>query len=268
MSLLKYKIKGKLGLALSSGAAHGLAHIGVLKVIEENHIDIKYVSGASVGALIGALWCAGYTADQIYDIAKNIKWKNIVRLTLPTKGLFSNRGLEKLIKEKIPHNRIERLNKNFGCVATNLKNESADYFTEGTLADKIAASCAIPVIFKPIEINNNYYIDGGFIETVPSPMCRAMGADSVIGVKLNEYFKFTGNPDNMPKIILHTIKIMSQKNMCKKYVDEGDVLITPKIKKIDYDGLNRIDQLVDKGRKAAEKMLNNINGKYFLKKSR
>src|SRR6056297_158472 len=106
-----YKLKGKMGLALSSGAAHGLAHIGVLKVFEENEIEFDYITGSSVGAIIGALWAEGYTADEIYEIAKEIKWKKIVKITIPKRGFFSIEGLEKLVKQYIPHNRFSGLKK-------------------------------------------------------------------------------------------------------------------------------------------------------------
>ncbi len=261
-----YKLKGKMGLALSSGAAHGLAHIGVLKVFEENEIEFDYITGSSVGAIIGALWAEGYTADEIYEIAKEIKWKKIVKITIPKRGFFSIEGLEKLVKQYIPHNRFSGLKKKFGCVATSLKSEKPVYFTEGTLAKKIAASCAIPVIFKPIKINGEYCIDGGFVENVPSNLARKMGSDTVVGVRLNKHYHFSSKPDSIVKILLQTIKIMSPSEKFERFIDRGDVTLHPKIKQIDYDGLDRIDKLVELGKKAAKNKLNNINSKFFIKK--
>ncbi|TYB31773.1 MAG: patatin-like phospholipase family protein [Candidatus Mcinerneyibacterium aminivorans] len=266
--LFPYKRKGKMGLALSSGAAHGLAHIGVLKVMEKNGINFDYICGSSVGAIIGALWAEGYTSGEIYQIAKRMNWKKIVKITIPKRGFFSIEGLEKIIKEYIPHNRFGGLKKKFGCVATSLKSEKPIYFTEGDLAKKIAASCAIPVIFKPIQINGEYCIDGGFIENTPATLARTLGADSVVGVRLNKHYQFTTKPDSIIKILLQTIKIMSPSEKFSKYIDRGDVVINPKIREIDYDGLDRIDKLVELGKQAAQQKIKNINGKFLLKKDR
>jgi|SRR6056297_74006 len=262
-----YKLKGKFALALSSGAAHGLAHIGVLKILEKYNIKIDILAGSSVGSIIGALWAEGYSSEDIYKIAKEFSWKKIAKLTLPHKGLLSIKGLEDMIKEYIPHNSFEGLSKKFGCVATSLQSEKPKYFTEGNLSKAICASCAIPVVFKPVKINNEFFIDGGFIENVPAPLARNMGADSVLGVRLNKYYKLSKKPDNMIKIVLHTMKIMSPSGRFSNYIDRGDVVITPVIEEIDYDGLSRIDKLLKIGKKAAKEKLKNYNGKYFIKKT-
>jgi len=258
MARVHFRSKKKIGLALGGGAAHGLAHIGVLKVLEEHEIPIGLVTGTSVGSVIGAFWASGYKADEIYAIAEGIRKKDILKIALPKKGIFSLSKLEEIIKGYIPHNTFEGLDKPFGCVATHLNSGRALYMTKGPLARAIAASCAVPVVFNPVEIDGETYVDGGLVENVPVGLARHMGATRVIGVTLNHFYDFDENPDTIFRIMTHSIYLLGKR--CKKYsrADEGDIVVAPVIDKIDYDGLDRLEELYEKGYRAAKKAVNKM----------
>jgi|MTBAKSStandDraft_2_1061841.scaffolds.fasta_scaffold02121_18 NTE family protein len=264
MKTIHFRSKKKIGLALSGGAAHGLAHIGVLKVLEENDIAVSLVTGTSVGSLIGALWASGYKAEEIYAIAEGIRKKDILKITLPKKGIFSLSKLEEIIKEYIPHNSFESLDKPFGCVATHLNSGRALYMTTGPLSHAIAASCAVPVVFNPVVIRGESYVDGGLVENVPVGLARHMGATRVIGVSLDHFYDFDENPDTIFRIMAHSIYLLGRRRKNKRLDDEGDIVVTPAIDKIDYDGLDRLEELYEKGYQAATEALGKMQAPVLI----
>ena len=266
MKKIALRSRKRIGLALSGGAAHGLAHIGVLKLLEEKEIPVSLVSGTSVGSIIGAFWAAGYSSDEIREIAEGIKTKDILRFTLPKKGLFSLTKLEEIIKEYIPHNSFEGLKKPFGCVATHLNSGRHQYVTEGELSRAIAASCAVPVVFKPVELGGESFVDGGLVENIPVSLCRSMGATRVIGVSLDHFYDFDENPDTIFRIMAHSIYLLGRRRKRDCPRDEGDVVVAPRIDKIDYDGLDRLDDLFQKGYQAALEKLPAMKRVFLLRK--
>jgi len=251
--LFPLRSKRNMALALGGGAAHGLAHIGVLEVLEERGINIALVTGTSVGAIIGAIWAAGYSAGDIAEIASKIRRSDILRLTFPDKGLFSIKGIRKIIREFIPHDSFEGLKRKFGCVATDLNSGEPEYIVKGELSRAIAASCAIPAVFKPVKIGERFYVDGGLCENVPAVMARKMGATAVIGVALNNHYEFPDEPDNIFEIMAHSIYLMGRR--VKRQSDEGDVIISPRIESRDYAGLDNLEEYIQLGRYAAEEMV-------------
>ena len=261
-----YKWKGKLGIALCGGAAHGLAHIGILQVLEEHSVDIDIVAGTSAGSIVGALWSAGYNANELYEIAKKVNKKDFLKMNLPKDGLFATDGIQKFIKKYIPHNKFSALKKRFGCNATELITGKQKFFTTGELSKAIAASCAVPVVYKPVVIDGIEYIDGGFSENNPVTLARKLGANTVIGTSLSEYFNKSNDFNNIFKIAMQTIHILSNNEIYKNCMDNGDIFLTPEISVVDYDNLDRLDELVELGRKAAEKEIDNITGKFFIRR--
>ncbi|HPE20086.1 MAG TPA: patatin-like phospholipase family protein [Candidatus Mcinerneyibacteriales bacterium] len=264
MARIHFRSKKKIGVALSGGAAHGLAHIGVLKVLEEHDIPVSLVTGTSVGAIIGALWASGYKAEEIYNIAEGIRKKDILKINLPKKGIFSLSKLEEIIKGYIPHNSFESLEKPFGCVATHLNSGRALYLTQGPLARAVAASCAVPVVFSPVEIDGESYVDGGLVENVPVGLARHMGASRVIGVSLDHFYDFDENPDTIFRIMAHSIYLLGRRRKRSKRDDEGDIVVAPAIDKIDYDGLDRLEELYEKGYQAAKKVIKKIESPFIV----
>jgi NTE family protein len=181
------KSKVKIGYALGSGGARGLAHIGVLKVLEEHGIRPDIVAGTSMGSIIGALYSGGLTPGEIEKLALGLDWRkllNLVDVTLPISGLLKGNRVVSLLRSIIGEMTFSQLKYDFASVATNIINGEQVVLHDGSLIEAIRASISIPGIFTPVAVAGRYLVDGGLINTVPVSVCRDMGADYVIGVNV------------------------------------------------------------------------------------
>jgi len=182
-----FKEKKKIGLALGSGSARGLAHIGVLKVLESNSVPIDYIVGSSMGAFIGALYAGGLSVKQLEDIACNVDWKLTTKMfapTLPWNGLVAGNQIREFIKTLVGDININNLKIPFAAVATDVMNGEKIVIEQGSLVEAIRASISIPGIFIPVQYENRFLVDGGVANPVPVDVVKTMGADIVIAVNV------------------------------------------------------------------------------------
>ncbi len=156
----------KIGIALSGGGARGLAHLGIIKALDELQIPISVLSGTSSGAIIGALYASGYQPDEILDIIVNTKLFRLVRLTVGT-GLLKMDAAEKALLQYLPDNNFSVLKKKLIVTTTDLNSGKTVYFSEGELVKPLLASSSIPVLFAPVQIGERLYIDGGLLNNLP-----------------------------------------------------------------------------------------------------
>jgi len=182
-------VKGnvKIGYALGGGAARGLSHIGVLKVLHENGIYPDIIAGTSIGAIIGALYAGGYDPGDIEQLVLGLDWKKLVYLfdmTLPLSGLLQGKRVVSLLKSILRDTTFSQLRCDFACVATDIISGEQVVLRDGSLIEAVRASISIPGIFTPVVIKGRYLVDGGLINTVPVSVCREMGAKYVIGVNV------------------------------------------------------------------------------------
>jgi len=175
----------RLGLALGSGAARGLAHIGVLKVLEENHIPIDIIAGTSMGAFIGAMYAAGVPVAQMEKVALEIDWLSMARLldpVLPTSGLSDGRKLMAFMAELLPVRDFKDLHISLAMTATDINTGEAIIIKQGDLLEALRASLAFPGIFSPVRFGQRFLVDGGLCKPIPTDVVRKLGAGVVIGV--------------------------------------------------------------------------------------
>lgn len=177
-----------LGLALGSGAAFGLAHIGVLKVLEREHIKVDIVSGSSTGALLAAMWGLGLNSDEIYHIAERLRRKlNVMRLldfTLPISGILAGRRLRRFLKSILGEKTFADLKIPVKIMAYDLSNRQNITVETGRLLDAVCKSIAVPGIFGPIMENDRMIIDGGVLDPVPVDILYKCGAKKIITVNV------------------------------------------------------------------------------------
>ncbi|MCD6162958.1 MAG: patatin-like phospholipase family protein [candidate division Zixibacteria bacterium] len=174
-----------VGLALGSGSARGLAHIGVLKYFEDNNIKVGWIAGSSMGALIGAAYALGISSNEMIQIAENLDWKLMVKLFSPSisgRGMISDRYLIPFLQSLYGDAKIEDLKIPFGAVSTDLYAGERIVISQGNLVEAVRASISIPVILHPIRIGNHTLVDGGLVDPVPVEVVKQMGADQVIAV--------------------------------------------------------------------------------------
>jgi predicted acylesterase/phospholipase RssA/glycosidase len=176
--------KYKLGLALSGGGAKGFAHIGVFKLLEENRLMPDIISGTSAGALAGVLFADGYSAADIQELFTGREFSEFAQLQLPKDGLFDNKRFRVFLKQCLRAKLFEELKIPLVVVATDLDNGKSHEFRSGLIVDAVVASCSIPIIFRPVEINGLHYVDGGLFRNFPVSIIRDE-CEWVIGVNVS-----------------------------------------------------------------------------------
>jgi len=172
------------GLVLSGGGARGIAHIGVLKALDEMEIEFHHVSGTSAGAIVGALYAYGYKPDRIFELVKNLSLFNSVRPAFAWTGLLTMDGLKELLLKNIPENNFANLSIPLTVAATDIRMGKIHYFSEGELIPAIVSSCSIPAVFNPVSINGNLYVDGGLLDNLPVKPIRN-ACDFIVGSHCN-----------------------------------------------------------------------------------
>ncbi len=177
----------KIGYALGGGAARGLSHIGVLKVLDEYKISPDIIAGTSMGAVIGALYAGGLKPSDIEQVVLQLGWKRLVLpadMALPLGGLTQGKRVVSLLKSILGDLTFSQLKYDFACVTTDIITGEQVVLHDGSLIDAVRASISIPGIFAPVMIDERYLVDGGLVNEVPVSVCRVMGAGYVIGVNV------------------------------------------------------------------------------------
>lgn len=180
--------KYKLGLALSGGGAKGIAHLGILKVLDEKGVRPSIIAGTSSGALAGALYADGNSPDEIACFFKKKVFKEFAALAIPNTGLFNTDPFHKFLKKHLKARTFEELKTPLKIVATDIANGKSVIFDKGPLIPAIIASCAYPIVFKPVEIDKIHYVDGGLFKNLPVTPIR-FDCETVIGVNVSPLTK-------------------------------------------------------------------------------
>ena len=244
----------RVGLALSGGAARGMAHVGVLKVLEEHDIPIDFIAGTSAGAMVGGAFAAGLTIAQLEEWGKILRWRHMGRMTLSRLGVQTNARMEDLIRARFPVTRFEDLRIPFAAVATDLRSASAIVMKgEGDLPFAIRASCALPGWYVPVvDQEGHQLVDGGLVANVPTAAARALGAEIVIAVDVNaEGAKFLGPPQSAIGVLIQSI-ILVQRTAVLHQWQAADIIILPKVGHIRWDEMTRAGEMMKAGEEAAQ----------------
>lgn len=197
----------RVGLALGSGSMHGLAHIGVLEELEALGLEVRVVTGTSVGALVGGLWASGLTAREIGNFSRASKWDDVGRLSGSWQGILSNARLREQLSPIFKGRPIESWPRRFGAVATNLANGHRRILMSGDGALALQASSAVPVLFMPVSVGGETLADGALVEPVPVDAARALGADYVIAVDV-AYRPYEEKADGIAQYAFQSMHIL------------------------------------------------------------
>lgn len=243
----------RLGLALSGGAARGLAHVGVLKVFEEHGVRVDRVAGTSAGALVGGALAAGMSAEEVEKIGRALRWRDLGRMTVSRLGVQSNAVLEQYVRERFPVSRFEELPTPFAAVATDLRTGAAVVMRdEGDLGFAVRASCAIPGWYIPVaDAKGRQLVDGGLVANLPVSVVRSLGAEVVVAVDVNsEGAKFLGPPASVLGVLLQSMLVV-QRVAVEHQRQLADVVISPAVGHLRWDELARADEFINAGVEAA-----------------
>lgn len=267
----------KIGLALGGGGVKGMAHVGVLKVIEAAEIPIEVVAGTSSGAIVGALYAAGKTPDEIEQLARRLGIRKWFARDKSGLGLFSTNGIREIIDTCVGQDaRIEDLPRRFACVAVDIDEEREVVFDGGPLADAVCASSAYPGIYAPVRVGNRYLFDGGVLNPVPFDIARKYGADRVIACDLGAQQPFfaDGTSDEvqhggvlwklfyalfhqqMFRLMERSVGIMSQQLRDLKLAQSPpDLIIYPRVTQIGLLDFDLMETCFSAGEQAARELL-------------
>jgi len=241
----------RVGLALGGGFARGIAHIGVLQALLANRIPVHVVAGTSAGSLVGALYAAGCDPWEMERLAGQMNWRSLVRLRVRRDGLLDASGLERFLVDRVGDLSFSDLRLPFAALATDLLDGREVLLTRGRVAVAVRASCAFPGIFLPVRIGRHTLVDGGLTQPVPAAAARRMGADLVIGVELNQGPTPARRPRNLLHIMMNSLALVQQP-LIQQAASAADVVIRPDLREFSLIELDRVPELVARGRAAAE----------------
>ncbi|PHN08478.1 patatin-like phospholipase family protein [Flavilitoribacter nigricans] len=246
----------KIGISLSGGGARGIAHIGVLKALEEHNIHPDVIVGCSAGSIVGALYAAGMPTDTMLDFIKDSSLWKLVSLRLPGGGLNKLDYLKQRLGECIDEDSFEGLKKPLHLAIANLNTGKLEIRNTGTLFSIIQASCAIPLVFEPIDIDGELYVDGGALCNMPVTPLKDV-TDFTIGVNVMPRIKATkASVSTMRGIAMRCFEMSIWSNTHSE-AEKCDLLIEPKlINKYHIFQFNKFQELYDIGYEAAMSVLN------------
>lgn len=247
----------KIGLALGGGFARGIAHIGALKVLEEENIPVDFVAGTSVGSIIGAAHCSGKSAREMAEIAQKMRFKDFARWTFSRFGFCSNDRIEQVMKRMLRVRTFEELKTPLAIAATNFQTGEPVVFTSGRIIPAVRASCAYPGMFLPVEVDGKTYVDGMLAWLVPTTPLRQMGADRVIGLYLNCNWTNVRGPKHLFDVIGQCFSI-AQERMSDSWKRDADLVIEPNVDGFEYDCFDRAKELMQVGEAAMRSQLPTI----------
>jgi NTE family protein len=235
-----------IGLALGGGFARGLAHIGVLKVLEEENIPIRFIAGTSVGALIGAAYCSGLSIAELEQVAAHVRFKHFARWTLSRYGFASNQRMIGFLHSILKVKAFEELRIPLAVTATDFSTGEGVVFHSGPLVDPVRASCAYPGMFLPVKIRGRMLIDGMLSYTVPTVPVRQMGAEFVLAVHLKGKWINGDGPRHLFDVIGQCFAIAQEMNSTQ-WKEAADLVIEPDVNGYKYDAFEHSASLIRSG---------------------
>ena len=243
-----------IGLALGGGFARGIAHVGVLKVLEDEGIPVRVITGTSVGALIGASYCSGLSIEEMEEVARKTRFTSFARWTLSRYGFASNDRMIPFLNRTLKVRTFEELRIPLGVTATDFNTGQAVVFHSGEIIDPVRASCAYPGMFLPVNIRGRYLVDGMLSHPVPVHPLREMGAERIIAVHLKGTWARGGAPKNLFAVIGQSFAI-AQDAMAAIWKQGADLVIEPDVAGYDYDDFKRASELIRAGEVAMRQAL-------------
>jgi NTE family protein len=243
-----------IGVALGGGFARGLAHIGVLKVLEEEGIPVRMIAGTSVGAIMGAAYCSGLTIPELEALAHKVRFTSFARWTLSRYGFASNDRMISFLKRILKVQTFEELRIPLLVAATDFNTGKGAVFSSGPIIDPVRASCAYPGMFLPVEIGGSWLVDGMLSYPVPTLPLREMGVQRVLGVHLKGQWSKTTAPRHYFDVIGQSFAI-AQEMMSSVWRSAADVVIEPNVAGFDYDDFKRAGELIRVGELAMRRAL-------------
>jgi len=241
----------KVGVALCGGVAYGVSQIGVLKALEEAGIQVDCLAGTSAGSIIAAGYASGLPLKQIEKIGVQTHWGELFSLKMSRMGLVSSGPIEDYIRKYFKVATFEELKKPLAVVATDICTGEEVIFTKGPLDKAVRASCSIPGIYTPVEMEGRQLVDGGMAENVPVQALKSLGADVVIACNVFGHPQEFPHASNVFQILMRVWYFFVAEE--KSWRELADIIVEPDLRKFDLFSFDKGKILIEKGRKEAKK---------------
>lgn len=256
--LKKQQNRPIVALVLGSGGARGYAHIGVIQVLEQQGIHPDFIVGTSAGSIVGSIYASGKTADELRDIALNMKANDVRDVKLDMKGFFDGKKVENYVNQQVNNTPLELLKTPMYVVATELKEGKKVVFNYGNTGQAVRASVSIPSMFVPTKIGKDEYVDGGLVSPVPVNVARELGADIIIAVDILAQPMYT-ETSNVWGLFNQNINIM-QNHLAREELKHADIVIQPDLReKAHIFDVKGREMTMRAGAEAAQNQLNSIS---------
>ena len=263
----------KIALALGGGAARGFAHVGVIKALEAQGIFPDIIVGTSAGSVVGALYASGLSGFQIQELSMNMEEDQVIdgsglyRCILETmvsdkRGCIVGQALQNFINKNVNSRPIEKLDKTFAAVATNLSNGEMMVFRSGNTGIAVRASSSVPVFFQPVTINGQDYVDGGLVAPVPSSVARSLDADFVIAVDISDRPQDRSTA-GISDILWQTFSIFVT-TINRQEQSSADIIVRPVTSGLPSTDVSGRNKAVLEGEKAVAKILPELKAKLVI----
>jgi NTE family protein len=239
----------KIGVALSGGGARGFAHIGALKVLHEAGIPIDYLAGTSVGSVIGAAYASGITFEEMTEVCRTMRWRDIAKVALSKRGLASIARSQELLNRLIKVRTFEELRTRFYAVATDIRTGEMIVLSRGDLKRAVQASCAIPGLFVPVEVQGRWLVDGGVTADLPVIPLRQLGADKILAIDASSRANQRNAPENIYQILLQSMFIIGRA-AGRVAREQAHLIVEPEVGEFEWDGFEQCEEIVRSGERA------------------
>jgi NTE family protein len=247
----------RIGLALGGGFARGIAHVGILRVLERENIPLYCITGVSAGAVVAAAYASGATTDEIGATGSAMRFGDVARWSISKLGFAGSERMVAFLQKLLKKTKFEDMLIPLGVIATDLRSGKPFAFRDhGDVTPAIRASCSYPGLYRPFALNGRMYVDGAITIEVPAQLARAMGATHVIAVCIPNQDE-TFEPQHMLQVVSRCFQIMMSQNeeVWRKY---SDVVLMPDVGAIPWDGFNNALLMIEAGERAAEEALPQI----------
>lgn len=216
--------KYKLGFALGSGGSRGIAHIGFLQAMDEAGILPDYITGCSMGSVIGGAYAAGKTPEELRAIIMKIRPSELMELTPKRGGVFNSARITKVISKHIGDVTFDQLKIPFQCIAVDIVSQKVVLLKKGKVVDAVVASSSIPGVFSPTEKGKMILVDGGVLERVPVKELKKMGAEKIVAVDVMGKPNLIKDKLNIVNLVAHIFSITDNHNVEQYKKDNKDII--------------------------------------------
>ena len=249
----------RIGIALGGGFARGMAHIGALRVLEQNGVPIHCITGVSAGAIVAAAYASGASCDEIAAAGRSMRFADVARWSIGRMGFAGSERMERFLRKLLKRYSFEQMRIPLGVVATDVVTGEAQIFRDhGDVLLPIRASCSYPGLLRPVQCGERLLVDGAISMEVPALIARLLGATHVISMHLPMQ-NAAALPTNMFHVINRCYQILHSRTE-HSWRQYSDLVIEPDVRSMEWDAFNSAAQLIQAGEEAARVALPRIQG--------